>query len=94
MQITNFLVAMTLAATSAAVPAYKRGSDLATYEQCMTIAYDPNQGMAFYKVPAARQADVQTQCRTCIMRIAGCTNSDACRAIYNACAEEMQLTLD
>lgn len=28
------------------------------------------------------------------MRIAGCTNSDACRAIYNACAEEMQLTLD
>lgn len=30
MQIQNFLVTMTLAATSAAVPAYKRGSDLAT----------------------------------------------------------------
>ncbi|KAH0604539.1 uncharacterized protein H6S33_006916 [Morchella sextelata] len=68
--IQNFLVTMTLAATSAAVPAYKRGSDLATYDQCMTIAYDANQGMAFYRVPAARQAEVASNCRTCIWRTA------------------------
>ncbi|KAI5836883.1 hypothetical protein DFP73DRAFT_636581 [Morchella snyderi] len=96
MQIKNFLVAMTLAAITTAAPAYKRGSALATYEQCMTITVDPNQGLAFYKVPAAKQTEVKTQCRTCIMKTAGCTpsGSGACRAIYDTCAGEVQLTLD